>query len=212
MPPHPKLRTAQLPQPHSFLPRFGRFAGLTGRSGASLVAGLERAENCAARGRTKVFASTSISSTRAGRRARARLLEACGAGTILPAIEYTRIVRIVPGSDTFSHPDADARQPLRRERGPAALHLPARADALVSVVPGHAGARSRSAVLRRAGAPLPRGADRACPTGRATTNRPTCTWSSTGSKWRPPPSSSAGARAFAWPTRSAPTAGSTAPC
>ena len=92
----------------------------------------------------------------ARRRARGRLLAALAAPARSCPLRVHRIVRIVPGGETFAHPDADPRQPLRRQRGHAALDLPARADALVSLAPRHARARHGGAVLRRAGAPLSR--------------------------------------------------------
>ena len=55
--------------------------------------------------RAKAFVSISISITRAARPSGcATCSRPCGAGTISPRFEYTRLVRVVPGGDTFSHP------------------------------------------------------------------------------------------------------------
>ena len=107
---------------------------------------------------------------------------------------------------------ADARQPLRHVRGPAALHLPARADALVPLVSRHARARHGRPVHGRAGAALPAGADRRRRRRRAQLRRPpTSTWWSTGWSLPPRPSSSAASALLRWrgPSASEATAGST---
>ena len=130
----------------------------------------------------------------------------------LSRFEYTRVVRIVPGGDTFSHPMLTLGNRFAENED---LLLSTYLHEQMHWYLWHLGTpeqRSRRAVLRRAGAALSGGARPSCPTGRATTSRPTCTSSSTGSRWRPPPSSSAGIAPWRWPRCSAPTAGSTAPC
>ena len=130
----------------------------------------------------------------------------------LSRFEYTRIVRIVPGGDTFSHPMLTLGNRFAENEDTAALHLPARADALVSVVSGHAGARSRRALLRRAGAALPGGSHRAARRRaqlRGDLPAPRHQLARGGGHRRVHRPRVAPSR---WPTCSAAIAGSTAPC